>query len=220
MDHGCEKINGHDHVNSVTEHIVNPVEPGIEHQLPTASPLPGASPSQVAHGAMPIAICGIGLRLPGGLAAPEQLWEFLIDKGNARCRVPESRYNVSAYYSASGKAGTVATEYGYFLHESVDLGALDTSFFTMARSEVEQADPQQRLMLEVARECFEDAGITGWRGRKIGCYVGNFGEDWSDMVGKETQPRGQYRIQGIGDYIVSNRISYEMDLQGPWISRP
>ncbi|KAI1173516.1 fatty acid synthase S-acetyltransferase [Nemania sp. FL0916] len=174
------------------------------HDVPLSTPSP-----------VPIAICGIGLRLPGGLSSPEELWDFLLAKGDARCRVPASRYNVSAYYTATRKPGTVASEYGYFLDESVDIAKLDTSSFSVSRSELQQTDPQQRLMLEVARECFEDAGVTGWRGKKIGCYVGNFGEDWAEMTAKETQHRGQYRLTGMSDYIISNRISYEMDLQGP-----
>ncbi|RYO74620.1 hypothetical protein DL764_010773 [Monosporascus ibericus] len=165
--------------------------------------------------AIPIAVCGMALRLPGGLTTPQQLWEFLLAKGDARTRVPETRYNVSAFHSMTGKPGSVATEHGYFLDESVDLGALDTSFFSMPRSEVERADPQQRLMLEVARECFEDAGVTNWRGTRTGCYVGSFGEDWVDMFAKETQPWGLHRVVGTGDWALSNRLSYEMDLQGP-----
>ncbi|KAI0172149.1 fatty acid synthase S-acetyltransferase [Hypoxylon sp. FL1284] len=166
-------------------------------------------------GAMPIAICGMALRLPGGLTTPQEFWDFLLAKGDARCRVPKSRYNISAYYSPTGKPGTVATEYGCFLDESVDLGALDTSFFTMPRTEVERADPQQRLLLEVSRECFEDAGVTNWRGKTIGCYVGNFGEDWLEMFAKEHQQWGMHRIVGTGDFVLSNRLSYEMDLRGP-----
>ncbi|KAI1379651.1 fatty acid synthase S-acetyltransferase [Hypoxylon crocopeplum] len=166
-------------------------------------------------GAMPIAICGMALRLPGGLTTPQELWEFLLAKGDARGRVPKTRYNVSAFYSPTGKPGTVSTEHGFFLDESVDLGALDTSFFTMPRTEVERADPQQRLLLEVARECFEDAGVTNWRGQTIGCYVGNFGEDWLEMFAKESQQWGMHRVVGTGDFVLSNRISYEMDLRGP-----
>ncbi|KAI1776601.1 fatty acid synthase S-acetyltransferase [Hypoxylon cercidicola] len=166
-------------------------------------------------GAMPIAICGMALRLPGGLTTPQEFWEFLLAKGDARCRVPKSRYNIEAYYSPTGKPGTVSTEYGCFLDESVDLGALDTSFFTMPRTEVERADPQQRLLLEVARECFEDAGVTNWKGKTIGCYVGNFGEDWLEMFAKEHQQWGMHRIVGTGDFVLSNRLSYEMDLRGP-----
>lgn len=166
-------------------------------------------------GMMPIAICGMALRLPGGLASPQDLWKFLLAKGDARGRVPKSRYNVSAFHSTDGKPGTVATEYGYFLDENVDLGALDTSFFSMTRSEVERADPQQRLLLEVARECFEDAGVTNWRGKTIGCYVGSFGEDWIEMFAKEPHQHGIHRVVGVGDFALSNRLSYEMDLQGP-----
>lgn len=164
---------------------------------------------------IPIAICGMACRLPGGLTTPHDLWEFLLAKKNARGRVPESRYNISSYYSAVPKPGTISTEYGCFLDESVDLGALDTSFFTLPRTEVERADPQQRLMLEVARECFEDAGLTNWRGKTIGCYVGNFGEDWVEMFAKEPQQWGMHRIVGTGDFVISNRLSYEFDIKGP-----
>ncbi|KAH9827374.1 Polyketide synthase [Teratosphaeria destructans] len=164
---------------------------------------------------IPIAVCGMGCRLPGGLTSPDELWDFLLAKRDGRCRVPESRYNIDAYYSRTKKPGTVSTQYGYFLDESVELGALDMSFFSMTRSEVERADPQQRLMLEVAQEAFEDAGVTDWRGKTIGTYIGNFGQDWADMLGKETQPYGVHGIAGAGDFVVSNRLSYEFDLQGP-----
>ncbi|KAI1388535.1 putative polyketide synthase [Hypoxylon trugodes] len=164
---------------------------------------------------MPIAICGMACRLPGGLSSPEELWDFVLAKKNARGRVPESRYNISAYYSATPKPGAISTEYGHFLDDSVDLGALDTSFFTLPRTEVERADPQQRLMLEVSRECFEDAGVTNWRGKTIGCYIGNFGEDWNEMFVKEPQQWGMHRIVGTGDFVISNRLSYEFDIKGP-----
>lgn len=171
--------------------------------------------SNVTNAQIPIAICGMACRLPGGLANPDELWDFLIAKKDGRCRVPESRYNIDTYFSDTKKPGTVSTQYGYFLDESVELGALDMSFFSMTRTEVERADPQQRLMLEVAQEAFEDAGVTDWRGKTIGTYIGNFGEDWLEMMGKETQPYGIHRISGAGDFVVANRLSYEFDLQGP-----
>ncbi len=76
---------------------------------------------------------------------PQQLWDFIIDKGDARSRVPSSRYNVDAFYSPVAKPGAVGTEYGYFLDDGVDLGALDTSFFSMQRADLEATDPQERL---------------------------------------------------------------------------
>lgn len=113
--------------------------------------------------AVPIAICGMGLRLPGGSSTPQEFWEFLVNKGDARGRVPKSRYNVSAYHETSKRPTTVATEYGYFLDEDVKLGAMDTTRFSMSRADVEYADPQQRRLLEVVTEAFEDAGEAKFR---------------------------------------------------------
>lgn len=115
------------------------------------------------HKAIPIAICGMGLRLPGGSSTPQEFWEFLVNKGDARGRVPKSRYNVSAYHETSKRPTTVATEYGYFLDEDVKLGAMDTTRFSMSRADVEYADPQQRRLLEVVTEALEDAGEAKFR---------------------------------------------------------
>lgn len=164
---------------------------------------------------VPIAICGMSVRLPGGLHSPQELWDFLISKGDARVPVPKSRYNAVAHYSERPKPSTIKTKYGYFLDESIDISAIDTSFFNMSKAEVERADPQQRQMLEVARECLEDAGETNWKGRPIGCYMGSFGEDWVEMFAKENQQYGVYRVSGYGDFMLPNRVSYELDLTGP-----
>ncbi|KAH8805416.1 hypothetical protein F5884DRAFT_846143 [Xylogone sp. PMI_703] len=153
-------------------------------------------------------------RLPGGIHSPNQLWDFLLAKGDARTRVPGTRYNISAYHSATKKPGTTVADYGYFLDETVDLGALDPSFFSIPRAEMERLDPQQRLLLEVSREALDDAGEVGWRGSNIGVYVGNYGQDYYDLFNRETQMYG-YQVTATNDFMVSNRLSYEMDLHGP-----
>lgn len=128
----------------------------------------------------PIAICGMALRLPGGLASPQEFWDFLVAKGDARGRVPKSRYNISAYHSTSGRPGTIATEYGYFLDESVKLGSLDASRFSLSRAELEFADPQQRLMLEVVREALDEAGEMDF---KVGNSLLTDHENLADIGG-------------------------------------
>ncbi|GKT45235.1 highly reducing polyketide synthase fum1 [Colletotrichum spaethianum] len=166
-------------------------------------------------GTEPIAVCGMALRLPGGISTPEQFWQFLIDKRDARGPIPETRFNASSYYSESAKPGHIKTRYGYFLDESVDLAALDTTFFRMPKNEVERADPQQRLLLELTRECLESAGETEYRGKTIGTFVGCFGEDWLETLTKDNEVVGQYKITGYGDFMLSNRLAYEYDLKGP-----
>jgi acyl transferase domain-containing protein len=95
-----------------------------------------------------IAIVGIGLRLPGGIHSTEALWELLINKKTTRGVVPSDRYNIESFYSAKKKPGTVAMQHGHFLAESDHLDHLDTSLFSMSKGEVEQLDPQQRMLLE------------------------------------------------------------------------
>lgn len=191
--------------------------------VPTANPpTDGATSSIVAPQSqrtppvsVPIAICGMSVRLPGGIHSPQQLWDFLLEKRDARGPVPKSRYNSSAYFSGTTKASSTKAEHGYFLDDSVDIASIDTSFFNMGKAEVERMDPHQRQILEVARECMEDAGVTNWRGRSIGCYMGSFGEDWAEAFAKDNQQYGIHRVSGYGDFVLANRVSYEMDLAGP-----
>jgi acyl transferase domain-containing protein len=182
-------------------------------KVQTSSFEPSSSVDGTA-GFTPMAICGMACRLPGKIHSPKELWDFLISKGDARTRVPESRYNVSAYHSPTKKFGSIVTDFGYFLDETVDLAALDTSFFPMQRKDLERLDPQQRLLLEVARESLDDAGEVNWRGSNVGVYVGNYGADWYDLLNSDQQRYGTH-ITTAHDFMLSNRLSYEMDLRGP-----
>lgn len=161
----------------------------------------------------PIAIVGMGMRLPGGVNNGDDFWKLLVEKREGRIRVPEDRYNIDAFYNAHGKPGTVKTQYGHFLQQN--LKHLDSSFFSMTRAETEKLDPQARLLLEVTREAFENAGEVDWRGKDIACFVGVFGEDWQDIHQKDSQDAGMYRVTGYGDFLLGNRISYEYNLKGP-----
>jgi acyl transferase domain-containing protein len=163
---------------------------------------------------IPIAICGMGMRLPGGIRNDAALYDFLVNKQDARGPTPNDRYNVDAYYSPHAKHGTIITKHGYFL-EDIDFSKFDASMFSMTPAEVEQVDPTQRMVLEVVREALESSGETEWRGKNIGSYVGVFTEDWQDLHGKDTSDYGPYQIIGKMDFAISNRIAYEYDLKGP-----
>jgi acyl transferase domain-containing protein len=163
--------------------------------------------------AEPIAIVGMGMRLPGGICDSKTFWDLLVNKKSAQCRVPKDRYNIDAFYGP-GKSGHVGTEYGYFL-EDLDLANLDTSFWSMTKQEAEVMDPSQRLILEVVYECLQNAGVKDWRGKNIGCYMGSFGEDWLDIELKDDQNSSMYRMAGYSDFVISNRVSYEFDFKGP-----
>ncbi|KAJ5259397.1 hypothetical protein N7478_012378 [Penicillium angulare] len=166
----------------------------------------------------PVAICGMACRLPGGIHSPAELWSFLNDGRDARGPVPSSRYNISSFHSPLKKPGSVIAEKGYFLDSTNDLAALDTSFFSMPRREVETLDPQQRMLLEVAREALDDSGETDWKGSDTGVYVGSYSQDWYDISVRDTQAHGIYKILGPNDFMVANRLSHQLDLRGPSVT--
>lgn len=162
----------------------------------------------------PIAVCGMGMRLPGGIRNDADFYNFLYNKQDARSVIKPDRFNVDAYYSPHGLDGTISTKHGYFL-DDVDFSKIDLSMFSFTPAEAEQLDPNHRLVLEVVREAFESSGESEWRGKNIGSYVGLFSEDWQELAHKDTQEYNTYRILGGTDFALPNRISYEYDLKGP-----
>jgi acyl transferase domain-containing protein len=161
----------------------------------------------------PIAICGVALRLPGGVNSTEKLWEALREGRDTRGIIPESRYHRKGFNQTLGDKGSIQTQYGYFLDQ--DPGRFDTSLFSLTVEEARRTDPQQRLLLEIVYECFENAGVVDYRGSDIGTYVGTFGEDWLYSQAKEDQHSGGYILGGQADLMLANRVSYEFDLRGP-----
>lgn len=159
----------------------------------------------------PIAICGMAMRLPGGIHDDRGFWEVLYNSKDMRGPIPSERYNAQSFGDVLGKKGAIETQHGYFLTH--DLSYLDASFFTMTKADLEQTDPQQRQILEVTRECLESAGEVNYRGKSIGCYVGTFGEDWLHSQSKENQTSGGFG--GSVDLMIANRMSYEFDFKGP-----
>jgi hypothetical protein len=103
----------------------------------------------------PIAIVGMAMRLPGGIKSDREFWEFLLNKKDGLCRVPETRYNVDSFYHET-MPHAVKTKHGYFLQD--DPAHFDASFFDIGTTEASRLDPQQRLLLEVIWECMEGAG--------------------------------------------------------------
>ncbi|GLA89661.1 type I Iterative Polyketide synthase (PKS) [Aspergillus tubingensis] len=157
----------------------------------------------------PIAIVGMGMRLPGNVHTADEFWDMLVSGKSGHGPVPKSRYNANSFFHPSTSPMT-----GYFLEE--DPAYFDAGFFSVGAKEARLMDPQQRLLLEVVWECLEDSGETSWRGKDIGCYVGVFGEDWLELSLKGLDPcPDRHHALATGGFALSNRVSYEFDFRGP-----
>ncbi|KAI1453383.1 putative polyketide synthase [Annulohypoxylon moriforme] len=163
----------------------------------------------------PIAIIGIGCRLPGSISNPSQLWEFLDQRRSAGGKLPESRFNIDSYHGGKDQPAITEALGGYFIQE--DIRAFDNQFFGINNREASVMDPQQRKLLEVVFESFESAGVSldDASGSNIGCYVASFTPDFIAMQTKDVESLSRYSQIGMGTTILANRISHVFNLKGP-----
>lgn len=137
-------------------------------------------------------------RLPGGVDSPDRFWEFLANKKSGQGRVPPDRFNIQGYYKAGvDLAGVLNADGGYFIKQ--DLRQFENSFFNINNLEATYMDPQQRKLLEVVYECFENAGVSmkSASGTNTGVYVGSFTMDYSIQQGRDPDYSHRYSATGI-----------------------
>ncbi|MFF7942352.1 SDR family NAD(P)-dependent oxidoreductase [Nocardia gamkensis] len=164
-----------------------------------------------------IAIVGIGCRFPGGVFDPESYWNFLLDKGDGIVDIPPDRWSIEKYYDPDPDApGRMYTRRGGFLTQP--LWDFDADFFGIAQKEAAILDPQQRLLLEVTWEALDDAGMAGRvSGHRVGVYVGGFILD--NVLGRSgplvRSAITSHTAMSASHTLLSNRISYLLDLHGP-----
>src|SRR5437763_8417285 len=156
----------------------------------------------------PIAIVGIGLRLPGGNSTIGSLAEFLDAGKSAVAPVPPGRWDDGGTYSLNG---------GFL----TDIDRFDAPFFSISPKEARCIDPQQRLALETSWEALENANIDPTRLKRgdVGVYFGASGVDYVWQIGAlaEADMDG-YLAAGSLNAAVSGRVSYFLGVRGPSIT--
>lgn len=172
-------------------------------------------PSLKTNSNEPIAIVGMACRFPKAPSV-EAYWQLLRDGVDAITEVPRERWDAAALYDPNGSApGKLNTRWGGFL-DRVD--QFDPQFFGISPREAVQMDPQQRLVLELAWEALEDAGIVpaSLRDSRTGVFVGALFMDHTllqDRAGWEAIT--SHTSTGGAACIIANRVSYALGLQGP-----
>ncbi len=166
----------------------------------------------------PIAVIGLGCRLPGGISGPDEYWKFLSEGGNAVTEVPADRWapfddgtpEVAAALSST-------TRHGGYLD---NLDAFDADFFDIASREAAKMDPQQRMLLEVAWEALEHAGIppSSLRRSQTGVFAGACYNDYGVVAALDLPNVDAWNNSGGAMSIIANRLSYFLDLRGPSVT--
>lgn len=180
----------------------------------------GAEPAAL-RAREPIAIVGMGCRLPGGITSAEDLWQVLLQGRECIVDIPQSRWNRWKYGDPTGNSsGRVYVQRAGIL--SQDIREFDPGFFGITPREAAVLDPQQRLLLESSWEALEDAGVppSSLSGSRTGVFVGGF---MTDNLIIHSSPDNRERIQSQSATastltMLSNRLSYFYDLRGPSVS--
>jgi acyl transferase domain-containing protein/NADPH:quinone reductase-like Zn-dependent oxidoreductase/short-subunit dehydrogenase/acyl carrier protein len=161
-----------------------------------------------------IAILGYGCRLPGA-DDPDGFWRLMLEGRCAVGSVGPERWSARAFLSGDrAAAGRTYTAAAGLLDDPM---GFDAAFFGISPREAAQMDPQQRLILQVAWEAVEHAGLTPARlaGPRTGVYVGASGLDYGNRQAGDPASADAQFMTGNTLSIIPNRLSYVLDAQGP-----
>jgi len=168
--------------------------------------------------AEPVAVVGIGCRFPGNVTGPESLWRLLLDGEDAVGEVPADRWDADAFYDPDPAApGRMTTKWGGFVS---DVAGFDADFFGITPREAEAMDPQQRMLLEVAWESLEHAGIApdSLSGSRTGVIVGMSSWDYTIVNIEHRAEIDAYLSTGNPHSAAVGRIAYLLGLRGPAVA--
>ncbi|WP_030544298.1 type I polyketide synthase [Streptomyces albus] len=157
------------------------------------------------EGSGPVAVVGVGLRLPGGIDDLDGYWDALAAGRDLVRPMPEHRKEP---FAAEWEK---LPQRGGFLDEVL---GFDAAFFGISPREARHLDPQQRLLLEVAWEAVENAGLPADRlsGTQTGMYLGIMWQDYRDWLAGEPDA---YWTTGNGHNFAAGRVAHALGLNGP-----
>lgn len=165
---------------------------------------------------MDIAVVGMAARYPG---APNirEMWDLLVSGRAGTGDLPEGRW--SEFEGDADIAAEIAecdTRGGYL----DDVVGFDNEFFGLSPLEVENMDPQQRILLELTWEALENAHLPAseLRGEAVGVFMGSTTNDYAMLMASDPSAAHPYALTGSSPSILANRISYAFDFRGPSIT--
>ncbi|WP_234352902.1 type I polyketide synthase [Streptomyces sp. NRRL B-1140] len=163
-----------------------------------------------------VAIVGVSCRMPGGVSGLDDLWEALHAGRDLVGEVPPDRFDAERFVDVERRRNNKSyTAAGGFLQ---DVTGFDNTYFQrVSPREAARMDPQHRLLLEMAVEALDDAGIdqAATAGSDTAVFVGMSSHDYADLQSTGGDAPNAYTMVGLAATNAANRISHLLDWHGP-----
>jgi acyl transferase domain-containing protein/NADPH:quinone reductase-like Zn-dependent oxidoreductase len=162
---------------------------------------------------MKYAIIGISLKFPE-CDTKKEFWDILINNKTIIKKHPENRFNYKSYVNKENKPGKMNCDKAGYLE---NINSFDNNYFNLSDKETKNMDPQQKIMLELAEKCFIDSKINfkDIVNSKTGVIIGGGWPLHYQNILSDKYDCNEYTCTGSISCIISNRISYYYNLQGP-----
>lgn len=162
-----------------------------------------------------MAVIGVAIRFPQANTL-EKFWEDLKGGRNFIDNLSSERLrDINKYCEMTFQPILEDIPKGAFLNH---IDEFDYEFFHINKREACYMDPAQRLFLETAYHCFEDAGYMGKSlcGSYTGVFVGYGGDfEFRKLINHFDSNNEITHSTGILTSFITSRISYMFDLKGP-----
>jgi phthiocerol/phenolphthiocerol synthesis type-I polyketide synthase C len=160
-----------------------------------------------------VALIGLSFRFPSTDSL--RYWPDLLEGRDLVTEIAPDRWATDTYHHPLREhPGTAYTRAAGSLG---DVSGFDAGFFGISPREASLMDPQQRMLLELAWEAMESAGVkpSSMRGSDCGVYVGIASADYSYRMAEDLGVIDAAFATGNTNSIAANRLSYTYDLRGP-----
>lgn len=146
--------------------------------------------------------------------SPKEYWTNLLSNRNCLKQIPIERFHTNQFKEQLGSNVCIR---GGFLS---NIAYFDRQFFGISPNEAKQMDPQQRLALQEAWHCIEDANIDlkHLQQHTTGVFAAQMSNDYLQLSIDTATAIDQYTCLGNYASSLANRISHHLKLSGPSVS--